>query len=58
MEQILSKHGDVVQKGTILIGGWIEGKYTGTRYVHAKGEVEAKVWYSKKEKIYLHQDIP
>lgn len=53
----MSKHGDVVQKGTILIGGWIEGKYTGTRYVHAKGEVEAKVWYSKKEKIYLHQDI-
>ena len=53
----LVKEGDVVQKGTVLIGGWLEGKYTGTRYVHAKGEIEAKVWYSKKEKIYLNQDI-
>ena len=26
----------------------MEGKYTDTRYVHAKGEVKAKVWYSKK----------
>jgi hypothetical protein len=28
----------------------VEGKYTGTRYVHAGAEVEAKVWYSKKRK--------
>ena len=43
------KEGDVVKAGSILIGGWLEGKYTGTRYVHATGEVTAKVWYSKKQ---------
>lgn len=47
------KEGDVVKKGDILIGGWIEGKYTGTRYVHSEGTVEARVWYSKKEKRYF-----
>ena len=29
----------------------MEGKYTGVRYVHAEGEVEAKVWYTKSKKI-------
>ena len=29
----------------------MEGKYTGTRYVHAKAEIEAKVWYTKKVTI-------
>ena len=38
------KEGDIVTKGDILIASWIEGKYTGTRYVHAEGEVQAKVW--------------
>ena len=33
----------------------MEGKYTGIRYVHATGNVEAKVWYSKKEKMQLNQ---
>ncbi len=33
----------------------MEGKYTGIRYVHATGSIEAKVWYSKKEKIELNQ---
>lgn len=47
--------GDIVKKGSLLIGGWIEGKYTGTRYVHSEGEILAKVWYSKKEKISLKQ---
>ena len=51
----LVKEGDVVTKGTILVGGWLEGKYTGTRYVHANGDVQAKVWYSQKEKIPLKQ---
>jgi len=32
---ILVKPGDVVTENTVLIGGWMEGKYTGTRYVHA-----------------------
>ena len=29
----------------------MEGKYTGIRYVHAKGDIEAKVWYTKSKKI-------
>ena len=33
----------------------MEGTYTGTRYVHANGEITAKVWYSKKEKMDLKQ---
>lgn len=53
----LVKVGDVVKSGNVIVGGWIEGKYTGTRYVHAKAEVQAKVWYSKKEKMSLTQVI-
>lgn len=41
------KVGDTVNVGTILINGWLEGKYTGIRYVHAKGEIEAKIWHTK-----------
>ena len=48
--------GDVVKKGTILVNGFLEGKYTGIRYVHAEALVEAKVWYSKKEKIEKVQE--
>ncbi len=53
----LVKEGDLVRNGTILIGGWLEGKFTGTRYVHAIGDIEAKVWYSKREKIYLNKEV-
>lgn len=45
------KVGDTIKKGDILINGWMEGKYTGIRYVHAKGNVEARVWYTKSKKI-------
>lgn len=48
---IAVKVGDTVNVGTTLINGWMEGKYTGIRYVHARGEVEAKVWYEKSKKI-------
>lgn len=41
------KVGDIVNVGTPLINGWLEGKYTGIRYVHAKGEILAKVWHTK-----------
>lgn len=44
----IAKVGDIVEKGDILIGGYMEGKYTGIRYVHAKGDVEARVWYTKR----------
>ena len=45
------KVGDTVTVGTPLINGWLEGKYTGIRYVHAKGEIQAKVWYTKNKFI-------
>lgn len=45
------KVGDTVNIGTILINGWMEGKYTGIRYVHARGEIEAKVWHTKSKKM-------
>ena len=49
------KEGEIVKKGTVLIAGWLEGKYTGTRYVHATGSVQGKVWYNQKERIYFKQ---
>lgn len=52
--------GDLVRKGDLLIAGWIEGKYTGKEAVHSRGDIQAKVWYSKKEKQeykqYLKQE--
>ncbi len=49
------KVGDTVNVGTTLINRWMEGKYTGIRYVHAKGKIEAKVWYTKNQKVYFKQ---
>lgn len=43
--------GDTVNVGDILINGWMEGKYTGIRYVHAKGEIQAKVWYTEYKNV-------
>ena len=51
------KEGDIVAKGDILIAGWIDGKYTGTRYVHAEGEIKAKVWYTEKSQVALNQVV-
>lgn len=48
---IAVKVGDTVNIGTTLINGWMEGKYTGIRYVHARGDIEAKVWYTKSKLI-------
>ena len=53
----LVKKDELVRKGDILIAGWIEGKYTGTRYMHAKGEVKAKVWHTEKETIKLKDEV-
>ena len=50
-----AKVGDTITNGTPLINGWLEGKYTGIRYVHAKGEIEAKVCYTKSAKIEYNQ---
>ena len=48
--------GDEVNEGDVLIAGYMEGKYTDKRYVHSLGVVQAKIKYSKKEKIYLKQE--
>lgn len=50
------KEGDVVRPGTVLIAGIMEGKYTEPRYIHATGEIQAKVWYTKSKQIYYKQD--
>jgi len=50
--------GDIVEEGTILVNGYMEGKYTGTRYVHSIANVEARVWYSKKKNEALTQTLP
>ena len=49
--------GDLIKKGETLVNGWLEGKYTGIRYVHAVADIEAKVRYRKKERIYKLQKI-
>jgi len=49
------KVGEVVRKGTVLVNGFIEGKYTGIRKVHASADIEARVWYSKKQEEELTQ---
>ena len=45
------KVGDTVNIGDVLVNGWIEGKFTGIRYVHSLAEIEAKVWYTESIKI-------
>ena len=51
------KVGDVVKPGDIIVLGYLEGKYTGIRYVHAVANVQAKINYSKKEKFYFKDQI-
>ena len=43
--------GDEVQKGDILIAGYMEGKYTDTRYVHSLGEVYAIINYEMSKEV-------
>ena len=50
--------GDIVKPGDVLVEGYIEGTYTGRRYVHSIADVEAKVWYTKKIKKPLKTQIP
>ncbi len=53
----LVKEGDIIKEGSVLVAGWLEGKYTGIRYVHANGTAQGKVWYEEKEKVELKQVI-
>ena len=50
------KVGDQVEEGQVLIQGTMEGKYTGTRYVHSLGEVKAVVQYTKTEQFPLKEE--
>lgn len=50
------KVGDFVQAGDILIGGFIDGKYTERRKVHSLGEVIAKVRYELSEEISFYEE--
>lgn len=51
------KVGDIVESGVVLVDGYIEGKYTGIRYVHSMADIKAKVWYTKTVKAPLTQEI-
>ena len=53
----IAKVDDIVDEGDVLIGGYMEGKYTGTRYVHAKGEIEARVWDTKRVESGFTREI-
>jgi hypothetical protein len=35
----------------------MEGKYTGVRYVHARSNIEAKIWHTKIKRAYYTQEI-
>lgn len=57
MVRQLQKFGDIVREGDLLVGGYIEGNYTETRYLHSIADIQAKVWYSKKEKVYFVEQV-
>ena len=43
----LSAVGDTVSAGDVLVSGQMDSLTSGTRYVHAMGEVTARTWYTK-----------
>ena len=51
------KVGDFVQKGEVLIAGYMEGKYTEKRYVHSLGEVYAVICYEESKAMEYNQKI-
>lgn len=53
----LVKVGDMVESGTTLIAGYMKGNFTDTRFVHAQGEVQAKVWYTKRKSSTFTREI-
>lgn len=53
----IAKVGDIVEKGEVLIGGFMQGKYTDRMYVHAKGNVEARIWHTKRKESNFTREI-
>ena len=49
--------GDTIQKGDVLIAGYMEGKYTDLRYVHSLGEIYAKVWYEETKVVNFNEEV-
>ncbi len=35
----------------------MEGKYTGIRYVHATGDIQAKIWYTKSKDVKYKEQV-
>lgn len=52
------KEGEIVKEGDVLVEGYVEGIYTGIRYVHSIADIEARVWYTKKMKEPLTTEVP
>lgn len=49
--------GDIVEAGDVLVNGYLEGQYTGIRYVHSIADIEARIWYTKTAKEPLMQEV-
>ena len=49
--------GDEVKPGDLLVEGVMEGKYTGTRSVHAEATISAKISYEKEKKETFIQEV-
>lgn len=54
---VMVEAGQKVQKGDILIAGWMEGKHTDKYYVNSNGSVKAKIKYSLSEKIEKNEIV-
>lgn len=48
--------GDIVEKGDVLISGLITSEYVDDWFLHADGEIYAKVWYAKKIQVPLKEN--
>lgn len=51
------KKGELVEPGTLLIGGLVTSELAGTRYVHAEGEITLRTTYVEKTKIPFEKDL-
>ena len=50
------KEGDAVAKGDLLVSGVVESPAVAARWVHALGEVKARVWREKSREISLWEE--
>lgn len=49
--------GDTIKSGDVLISGTVTSEWAPARRVNAKGEIQLKTWYTRKEIIPLERDI-